>query len=133
MIKEMDPREKLVAYFDICDGCGVQYRFSQVLHSLALLAKSKGIKVYRVIMAPGHGKFTINSEVGRAKMHLDFVYGNDPLLPEEDQDINALQVASHKYEPSERISLAKYGYQILCKWKFVTADDKRYPKERQCH
>ena len=65
-------------------------------------------------MAPGHGKSRIDIEVGRAKTHLDFVYGNDPLLPEENQDINELQVAIHKYENSEKISLAKCVYQMLC-------------------
>ena len=65
-------------------------------------------------MAPGHCKSRIDDEVGEAKTHLEFVYGNDPLLPEEDQDINVLQVAIHKFENCKRTSLAKCVYQMLC-------------------
>ena len=65
-------------------------------------------------MTPGHCKSKIHDEVSAAKTHLEFVYGDGPLLPEEDQDINVLQVAIHKYEISKRISLAKCVYQMLC-------------------
>ena len=65
-------------------------------------------------MEPGHCKSRIDDEVGEEKTHLEFLHGNHPLLPEEDQDINVLQVAIHKYEISKRISLAKYVYQMLC-------------------
>ena len=114
VIEDMDPSGKLVAYFGICDGCNVQYICSQVLNLLFLLSKSKWINVYQVIMAPGHCKSRIDAEVGEEKTHLEFLYGNHPLLPEEDQDINVLQVAIHKYEISKRISLAKCVYQMLC-------------------
>ena len=82
LIKDMDPRGKLVAYFDICDGCAVQYRCSQVLHSLALLAKSKGIRVYEVIIAPGHGKSRIDTAVRRFGQVDGEMDGND--VEEED-------------------------------------------------
>ena len=44
----------------------------------------KYIRIYRIVMTPGHGKSKIDSEYGRAKTQCDFVYSQDPLLAVED-------------------------------------------------
>ena len=89
----------------------------------------KQIRIYRIIIPPGHGESKIDSKCGKAKTRFDFVYSQDPLLAKEDPNINKLKVSLHKMEDGEQTSV----YDILSQWKFSTPEEKRELKERRCH
>ena len=85
---------------------------------MSLMAMRKQIRIYHIVISPGHGKSKIDSKCGRAKTLCDFVYSQDPLLAEEDPNINKLKVSLHKMKDDEKRSIALSVYDILRQWEF---------------
>jgi len=75
--------DKLKKIFDVCDGCGAQYRSGSVLYLLSKICFEFKIVYDRAIQAPGHGKGIVDALNGKLKHVLDTFFTTHIKNPED--------------------------------------------------